>query len=98
MINYVGANPPTDLLFETQKTHTKKITRNQNPETNTHKKEGSTHFGTYKDVKQDQDSKWNEKGDITLVQSRAIIGEYDGVIGETHDGKDQQYHDRAQAA
>lgn len=48
-------------------------------------------------MKQDQDSDCGERNKATLVQIRGIIGDNNGIIGDTHNTQDQQDHDRAQA-
>lgn len=49
-------------------------------------------------MEQDQDDKSGERIEATVVQSRAVIGQNDSVVGHPHDPKNQKDHDRAQAS
>ena len=49
-------------------------------------------------MEQDQDEKSGERIEATVVQSRAVIGQHDSVVGHPHDPKNQKDHDRAQAS
>lgn len=48
-------------------------------------------------MKQDQHRNSYNGSKTPVVQSRAVAGQNNGVIGYTHDAKDQKDHDRAKA-
>lgn len=50
----------------------------------------------YQTMKQDQYSNSSDRIKSTVVQSGTVIGQNDGVIGDTDDPENQQDHDRAQ--
>ena len=51
---------------------------------------------TYQAMEQDQNDNSNERIEATIVESWSVIGQNDGIIGDTDDPKNQEDHDRAQ--
>ena len=49
-------------------------------------------------MKQDQDGECRERSKATIEQSREVIGNDNSIIGDAHNGQDQQDHDRAKAS
>lgn len=47
-------------------------------------------------MEEDQNSKRNERIKATIVESRSVISQNDGVIGDTDHSENQKDHDRAQ--
>lgn len=68
-----------------------------NPETNTKKNRNLIGFSkSYQGMEQDQYDNSNEGIKPTSIQSRAIISQNDSVIGDAHNPKNQEDHNRAQ--
>lgn len=47
-------------------------------------------------MEQDQDSNSSDRIKSTIVQSGTVIGQNDGVVGDTNNPKNQQDHDRTE--